>query len=395
MRVAHLTHYAELYGANRSLLDLVLELRQRSEVEPHVLMPREGPLSERLRKEGVPVRVLPFEPWMSERHYEGGPHHRLRQWWRHERAARARARANRALMPALVDQVKAWGTQLLHANSSVAGIAIDLKDEASAPLVWHIRELPERQYLLHLDRGRAAYGRALREADGLIAISEAVKADILTYTKPHRPVPVIYNGVLRKSRYTELLALSAARWVDPTPFTFALVGLIHPSKGHLEALEALAILRKEGRDVRMVFAGDGRDKEVRERIAALGLTDVVELAGFVKDPYSVFLRVHALLMCSRNEAMGRVTVEGMASGLPVIGHDSGGTPELITDGGNGLLYPGGAEELAERMRRLVMAPERARILGDRAAHMAAERFSVERYADEVLAVYRSVLSARR
>ena len=59
MRVAHLTHYAELYGANRSLLDLVLELRQRGEVEPHVLMPREGPLSERLRKEGVPVRVLP------------------------------------------------------------------------------------------------------------------------------------------------------------------------------------------------------------------------------------------------------------------------------------------------------------------------------------------------
>ncbi|MCB0807683.1 MAG: glycosyltransferase [Flavobacteriales bacterium] len=395
MRVAHLTHYAELYGANRSLLDLVLELRQRSEVEPHVLMPREGPLSERLRKEGVPVRVLPFEPWMSERHYEGRAHHRLRQWWRHERAARARDRTNRALMPALVDQVQAWGTDLLHANSSAVSIATDLASEARVPLVWHVREMPEAHYRLHLDRGRGAHGRHLREADRLVAISEAVKADILLYTTPHRPIEVIYNGVLRRERFLELRTAAADRWNAKGPFTFAQVGLIHPSKGHLEALDALHRVRLQGHDVRLVIAGEGRDAPVRERIATLGLEDAVELAGFLQDPFELFHRAHGLLMCSRHEAMGRVTVEAMATGLPVIGHDSGGTPELIADGTNGLLYPGGADELAERMLRLVRDRQLARRLGERAAMDAAQRFSVEDYADRVLAVFRSVLSERR
>jgi glycosyltransferase involved in cell wall biosynthesis len=97
-------------------------------------------------------------------------------------------------------------------------------------------------------------------------------------------------------------------------------------------------------------------------------------------------------MCSRNEAMGRVTVEAMGSGLPVIGHASGGTPELLEDGRTGLLYPGGAEELAERMNTLVTNRAMARDLGNNGMLSAMERFNVERYASEVLEVYRSVLS---
>ena len=394
VRITYVTHYPELYGANRSLLDLMRELRERGEVQPHVLLPRDGALAEVLAQEKIPFRVVPFEPWMSERRYEGRPHHRFMQWWRYERAARKRAAANRALLPLIVDQVQAWGTEVLHANSSVVSIAPDLASEALVPLVWHIRELPERQYLLHIDRGRSDYGRCLRDADRLIAISEAVKADILTYTTPVRPMSVIYNGVLRRSRYVELQATAAARWAMPSPFTLALVGLIHPSKGHLEALEALALVRGAGHDVRLIIAGDGRDNAVQERIEALGLRDAVEMAGFVRDPYTVFNRSHVVLMCSRNEAMGRVTVEAMASGAPVIGHNSGGTPELVSDGENGLLYPGGAEALAERIIRLVKDPAYARTLGANAARMAAERFSVEHYADQVLAVYREVLSSR-
>ena len=118
----------------------------------------------------------------------------------------------------------------------------------------------------------------------------------------------------------------------------------------------------------------------------------MELTGFVKDMAPLLRRAHALLNCSRNEAMGRITVEAMASGLPVIGHNSGGTPELITHGRNGLLYPGGDEALAERMAELADNVERARALGTQALRDAVERFSVERYAEEVLEVYRSVLS---
>lgn len=392
IRIAYLTHYPELYGANRSMLDLLLELRDREGVLPHVLLPREGDLVPVLQREGIAHAVIPFQPWMSERHRSGRFHHRWKQHWQQERKARERERTNARLMPALAAQVETWGIALLHANSAAVGVAHGLKAATGLPLVWHIRELPERQYLLHLDAGAKGYGRALRSADRLIAISSAVQEDILRYTGPFDRITRIYNGVLRAQRYAELLHGSEVRWSATGPFTFLLLGLIHPSKGQLEAVEAMALLEQRGVSARLQIAGDGRDAALKQRIAELGVADVVELKGFVKDPFPLFREAHALLMCSRNEAMGRVTVEGMACALPVIGHASGGTPELVEDGVNGLLYPGGVEALAAHMERLVTDPALARRLGEEAARGAARRFSVERYAGEVLEVYRAVLS---
>lgn len=391
MRIAYLTHYAELYGANRSLLDLLLELKQRGEVEPFVLLPREGPLTEKLNAENAPFAIVPWQPWMSERHFSGRFYHRIRQHIGYDRAARERARHNRAILPRVLQQLRDWNVEAIHVNSAAVGITGLLEEQAHLPLIWHIRELPERQYLLHIDTGRSRYGQALRKATRLIAISKAVREDIHQYAGSV-PVDVIYNGVLTTSDYGALAAHAHERWNTPEPFTFLLAGLIHPSKGQEEAIRAFAIVHRAHPGTRLVLAGDGKSDHVRKLIADLELGHAVELAGFVKDMTSLFRCSHALLMCSRNEAMGRVTVEAMGSGLPVIGHTSGGTLELVKDDFNGLLYPGGPDALAERMLRLVNDPGLARMLGTNAMRDAAERFNVERYASEVLNVYRSVLS---
>jgi glycosyltransferase involved in cell wall biosynthesis len=391
VRIAYITHYAELYGANRSLLDLMLELRRQGAVVPHVLLPKEGPLSERLTTEGIPHRVVGWQPWMSERYYMGRLHHRIGQHLRYERAARQRAASNRSALPDLLRILSDWQVEAVHVNSAAVGITGLLLKALRIPLIWHIRELPERQYLLHIDSGRRQYGRALRKATRLIAISKAVQEDIRRYAG-NVSSALIYNGVLRTAAYRELAAHAHERWSSDAPFTFLLAGLIHPSKGQEEAIRAFAALQRTHPGTHLVIAGDGRDTHLRKLISELGLEGRVELTGFVKDITPLMLRAHTLLMCSRNEAMGRVTVEGMGSGLPVIGHASGGTLELVQDGRNGLLYPGGVEALAERMAALAGDPAHARALGQQAMCDAAERFSVERYAHEVLDVYRSVLS---
>lgn len=394
MRIAYLTHYAELYGANRSLLELIGELKHRGVVEPHVLLPSEGPLVPELDRMAIPFRIIPFEPRLSRREFSGGPHHRLMQRLRYASEARARGRRNEEQLPAIIDQVKAWRVGLVHANSSAVSIARDVASEASLPLVWHIRELLSAHYGFHPDRGRSEHGHALRDADRLIGISEAVREDVLRYTALVRPLTVIYNGVLPKARYAELRASSSPRWSVSGPFVFAMVGLIHPSKGHMEALQAIRRLVDARADVRLIIAGGGRNDAVRERIKELGLEGHVELTGFVQDVFSIYNRSHGLLLCSRSEAMGRVTVEAMASGLPVIAHASGGTLELVRDGIDGYLYRSGVEDLVPLMAGLIADRGRAQRMGERASLDAEARFTVEASADAVWALYRDLLSGR-
>lgn len=388
LRVAYITHYPELYGANRSMLDLLLELRDRGAVEPFVVMPRSGPLVDLLAAERIPSAVIPFEPWMTERYYGGRWYHRLAQHLRHEASARKRSRATAAAVPVMAERLRSWGVQLIHANSAVVPGLPELRRALGVPLVWHIRELPERQYGLYLDAGAKGFGRALRAADRVVAISAAVEDDIRRYAGGTRNVVRIFDGVLHAADYDRL-----ARPASPAPhgpFTFLIMGLIHPSKGQVEAVEALALLRDRGINARLVIAGSGRDKPLRRRIDELGLHDRVELPGFVKDPFPLFRSADAYLMCSRHEAFGRVTVEAMACGLPVVGHASGGTAELIQDGRTGLLYATGAAELADRMARLVGDPALAEGLGRAGAADARHRFTIEQYAQELLAEYRGL-----
>jgi len=383
LRVACLTHYPELYGANRSLLEWVQELKGRGAIDPLIVLPREGPLAVHARAAGIGVAVVPFQPWMSERPYMGRPHHRLRQWWSYRLAARQRKRANRAAIAHALPLLHQAGIEVLVANSSAVPIAHKLASSLRLPLLWHVRELPERHYRLHLDAGRRAYGRALSSARCLVAISEAVREDLLRYVPHGTRIEVVPNGVFHDAAYPALAAAGEARWTRG-PFTFLQVGLIHPGKAQVEAVEALALVRALHPEVKLVIAGTGRDRELKRRIEELGLTGAVSLPGFVDDVPGLCMQVHALVSTSRDEAFGRSIVEAMATGLPVVGHASGGTPDLVLPGITGLLYGGGARALADRMNTLVDDREAAHSMGQCAAEFVAGRFSIEHTADRML-----------
>lgn len=386
LRTAIFTHYAELYGANRSMLEWVVELRGRGVLDPLVVLPKEGPLTGSLQAIGIPYAVVPFEPWMSERNYMGRPHHRIMQYLAYRKAARVRAAHNAALVPDAVTRLRAHGTQVVLSNSAAVPIGHPVARALGMPHVWHIRELPELHYRLHLDAGRNAYGRALGASACVVAISEAVKHDVLRYVEANTRIEVVPNGVLPRARYEELRQVMMERWAQLSPFRFVQVGLIHPGKGQVEAVEALAQVRVRFPQAKLVIAGTGRDKPLRQRISELGLEGAVELAGFVDDVPALLKRCHVLLSTSRDEAFGRTVVEAMASGLPVIGHDSGGTPELIQNGSTGRLYSGGVRPLAAAMSGIMSDLVGAQEMGRRAQAFAAANFSVERTADRMHAL---------
>jgi glycosyltransferase involved in cell wall biosynthesis len=392
MRVAYFTHYAHLFGANRALLELMTGLRERHGVEPHVLLPAEGPFMHALELHAVPFSVIPFGMWMHKRRYMGGVHHRLLQVFREDRAARARLQEIKEGVPRMADLCRELGVELVHSNSATTLSGLLVAQALQVPHVWHVRELFREHYGYTPDGGERRWRRAIRSSDAVIAISEAVASTLRTAMGRHASrLHRIYDAPFRAAELVHWRAMAEGHRRSDGFFRFIQVGVFHPSKGQLLSLEAFAEVHQQFPNARLMLVGDGQVDPVRERIRALGLEGVVELKGYVPDAMPLFLDADCVLNPSQHEAFGRTTVEAMAVGVPVIGLASGATPELIASGMGGQVFSGGAREMADRMRYYLEHPDVARKEGRMGMDRVAGLFALEPMLDRVLGVYRQLL----
>jgi glycosyltransferase involved in cell wall biosynthesis len=210
---------------------------------------------------------------------------------------------------------------------------------------------------------------------------------------------VVYNGVGSQAVFDERKQAADALRGRTQPFTFVLVGRFRESKGQHVALRAFATVAKRFRDCRLLMvggAGGTGDQTYfdtcRALPAELGVADRVDFWGYIPDPERAFLAADCALMCSRSEAMGRVTPEAMSCARPVIGFDAAGTSELIAHGQTGLLYSHGETGLAEAMAHYLTHPADATRHGEAGWAAARERYATEAYAARIHAVLRGVLT---
>jgi len=368
INITFVTHTDGLYGANRSLLALLSEA-ERNDVSPSVILPVEGVFSEKLEAHGIPYTVAPLKQWMS------------RNRWK----APARLGMNVVLLPRLRAKLEAWGTEIIHTNTSVTPIGAMLAGVMGCPHIWHVREFGSLDYGLSYDWGRKVFEWGLNQAQTIISVSKAVEKTVLPNVST--PCMVIYNGVISAKELDLMPETVSEAGRGHTPFTFCLVGWIRPEKGQEEAIRAFAKLIQDDVNARFLIAGTGEqdyERKIRQIVASEGIEDKVSFLGFVEDPYDVYKRSDAVIVASANEAMGRVTAEGMAAMRPVIGRDQAGTVELIDAGENGLLYDGTAVDLARQMKRLATGPpDVATQMGEHGWHKARSYFTIEEYAERV------------
>jgi len=161
------------------------------------------------------------------------------------------------------------------------------------------------------------------------------------------------------------------------------VGMLVPSKGVEVLIRAFDRIRQERPDVRLVLIGSGHaEGQFRSLAQTLGLERAVHFMPPMTQPeLASWMQASAcLVLPSLSEGLGRVVVEAMASGRPVVGTRVGGVPELIVDGATGFLVPpGDAEALADRVLRLLKDPLRADAMGARGRERSHSLFSTEGY----------------
>ncbi|MNX88778.1 Alpha-D-kanosaminyltransferase [compost metagenome] len=187
----------------------------------------------------------------------------------------------------------------------------------------------------------------------------------------------------------------------PTPFRAArgemvtYVGRLSEEKGLPTLISAASRLP----DVRFQLVGDGPLRAELERlITKLGLSNVM-LTGSLRDErlQEAFDRSCLLVLpseCFENAPM--VILEAYSFGLPVIGSNRGGIPELVHNGQTGFLFePGNADDLAEKVALVVGDPDAAQRMGEAGRALVVETFAEESHYQMLLSAYQEVLSAER
>ena len=137
-------------------------------------------------------------------------------------------------------------------------------------------------------------------------------------------------------------------------------------KGHQDLMEAVHILHKQGVDVTLEIAGEddagggGFRKELATRIKDLGMEDRITLLGAI-DAGAVrqkLLDAHLFVLASWHEPLGVAYMEAMSCGVPTIGTNAGGVPEMITSGETAVLVPPkNPEDLAQAIKTLSALPD--------------------------------------
>jgi glycosyltransferase involved in cell wall biosynthesis len=384
--VAHRPHVlvvhssAELYGSDKSLLDFVQA--KQSEFEFTVALPEEGPLITLLRAAGARVAVADV---CKVRRDMLKPAGLLAVW-----------RSTRRSIPALQALAGARPFELVYSNTMAVLAGALLARRAGLPHVWHVREIVANSRLMTW----GFRGLALALASRLVCNSGQTRAWIEGPGLKHR-CEVVWNGVEAPApvdvRQQERQALA----YDNQDLVFCFVGRLNAWKGQLLAVEAFEHLhaQRPGRHrlliVGSAFAGQEHfEAELEARLAASPCRDAIRRLPFRDDIDSVWQVSDVVLVPSLEpEPFGRVAIEAMAHGRPVVAAAHGGLVEIVDDERTGLLFkPRDAEALAAAMERLAVYPELRAAMGAAGRERQASLFSVAAYADHMARVFKQMLT---
>jgi glycosyltransferase involved in cell wall biosynthesis len=295
-------------------------------------------------------------------------------------------------------RLRAAPPDLVHAHDGHAVSMALLAARGIAPVV------ASRRVAFPLPRNPLARLK-LRAVARWLAVSAAAREVLLRAGASPGRIDVVPSGV-RVPR-TEVLppevlprtprrpALRSRLGVRADSFVVLAAGRLEPVKGQRTFLEACALAGDLG-NTRWVVAGEGPDRSFLERLAQMrGVAERVVFAGHLSELPPHMPEIQVCVLPSFSEALGNVLLEALAAGVPVVASDTGGIPEAITDGVEGLLVPvGDARSMAEAVRRLYLDAALRAEMGAR-ARGRAQAFDMDTTAERTLAAYRAALSERR
>jgi glycosyltransferase involved in cell wall biosynthesis len=375
-RIVIISHSAgDLDGAERSLVELVKGVVAHG-TYVHVVLPWVGPLETHLRSAGAETSVETRLAWWAN-----GPGS--------ENERSDRLASHLLATDRLIHRISEFRPDVVVTNTLCVPAGALAARALRVPHIWYVREFGDEDHGLRFDFGRERTLRLISWlSERVVVNSRVLAADLASAMEPDK-LRVLYGAVEAPPEPSPARTDRALR-------NLLVLGRKHRGKGQEDAVRAVALLLGSHPEVRLRLVG-GEDASYGEHLRALivehGIGEQVEFVGATPDVWLHYDWADVVLVCSRNEAFGRVTVEAMKCARPIVGARSAGTAELIRDGLTGLLYePGDAADLAGKIGLLLKDRSLAGRLASDARGWAVQEINLEKHAEGFLGILGEITS---
>ena len=364
-RLLYRIYPAEFSGAELFSADLIA-----AGPEAIVSCSEGTPVEELMRSRGFTVETTPFRPMVRRQPV---------------RSALAAAHSARDLRETLRAHPE---VEVVYATSARAGIQTSLAAAGlGLDVVWSLWDPTPRGPV-----GFSVRSAALAGCDLAIACSQWTARSFAGRSARLRARTRVVLPGIRTERFARVASAPGA----PRAIT---LGSLIPEKRIELAIEAARLVRREVSDFQLVVAGRPQYHERNRQYARAleeGTGPEVDFVGYAADVRDVMAGAGMMLHARPDEPLAAALIEGMAAGLPIVAPASGGTPELVRDGRDGLLYePSSAEGAARAVMRLIRDPALAARMGESGRERAQTEFSLGAWMERHDAAYRRGASSSR
>jgi glycosyltransferase involved in cell wall biosynthesis len=378
--VIYIDHAPKIGGASNVLMYLVNNLGN-SDIVPVIVCPTGSDTAKYFNEEGFPTYTTNI-PWFSKK---AG----ILDLFSYFISLIAFAIFLRRL-------TKKYRPALIHANSFITALYAMIPARITGtPLVWHMHDILDSGIINKIFIRAAGWG-----ARRIICVSAAVRNSLLEFGVNGGKCKIVYNCLTNPLIPSQGVKARKEFGIPSGTHLVGMIGTICRLKGQLVLAEAIKDILARFPSTVFMFVGDvisDADIPYKEKVLNYlqenGLKDNVIFTGFRKDVVDLIaamdIIVHPPIM---PESFGLVILEAMACKKPVVASNTGGIPEIISDGLNGLLIqPGDVHALANAVCKLLDDPDLRVKIGETGNMILIDKFRPEKFISGILVVYEELL----
>lgn len=383
LKVLYVLHEDTMFGASKSMIDLILTLKKEWDIEPIVLTFENTTINTMLQENDIKVISTGHRRNVFTK--KGAFKDFLLYLPKYIRYKYSVQKALKIIKKEqLIDDI-----DLIHTNTSIIDFGAILSKKKQLPHIWHIREFADLDFdFVFMNLNQIKFMN--NHADKFIFISKCLKEHWESKNIDSQKATVIYNGISTQEIKQKIND-------DEKQLKIVMVGGISQNKGQIILIDALSkISDDEKKNVIVDIYGRGDSSYVaflKEKVAEYKLQSIVQFRGYSNSVEELLSKYDIGIVASSAEAFGRTTIEYMVAGLAVVASNSGANIELIEEGETGLFF-NNSSHLAKIIVQLEKNRDLLKYIAINGQKNALKKYTKEINAQKIVAVYKELLESR-